>query len=258
MEKKISWSDSLRITIYDMQKNIARILDILIRDYKVDLVAIEGKEDGTLTINFSTMSCLSNEDTIFFPIENNSVVADLEPEGSDRTADNRSGKYERIGLFKIMFNFMYYPMLDIPWQFKKHLFCLFGEVIRDHLSPIFFFTVAPDILPDLRDFSSDSRNSEFNASISSSISTIVSLSNIKPSVCPFLFTRRIMPFNENGNLDALDRSKNTIFSSANPFNNGAIIFPPSAPYESKYNTLVSELSSIRLRQDFIVYEEDSI
>lgn len=197
-------------------------------------------------VHFSAMADFGNKYICGLPVKDYSVVSGLKTIGWDRTAYNAFGKNQRIWLSEIVLKLMYNPLLDILWQLAKHAFALAGKVVGNHLRPSLFLTSLPETRPDLRDASSEARNSGEEASISSSISSMAFVSNSRPSVRPFLSTMRTMPFKANGNFAASDASNRTIFSSDKPFNSGGNIFSP--PVCIKYNTLfltLSRLFSIR-------------
>ncbi|MBU1366344.1 MAG: hypothetical protein KJ711_00835, partial [Candidatus Omnitrophica bacterium] len=186
------------------------------------------RDKGLGSINFPAMTDFGNEDIIDFPIEDYPIASNLETIGINRTADYAFGKNQGIRLTKIMLNFKDYSILDIFRQLQEHSFGLGSKIVGNHLSPSLFFTSLLETLPDLRDSSREERNLGSEASISSSISSMVSLSKTNPRVLPLLSTKRTIPVNEKGNFAACDGFSRTTFSSDNPFSNDGTIFSP--PY----------------------------
>ena len=102
------------------------------------------------------------------------------------------------------------------------------------LHPSLFGTSIPETRPDWRDSSREARNAGLEASSSSSISSIVSLSKTKPNVFPLRSTKRTMPFSIKPNFEISNGFKSTIFSSDKLFKSGTSMTLP--PTEHKYTT----------------------
>ncbi|MBU4590562.1 MAG: hypothetical protein KKG01_06525, partial [Candidatus Omnitrophica bacterium] len=184
------------------------------------------KDEVCSSVDFSAVANPGNQDAIAFPIKHNSIITDLESIRGEGVTGQTFGKIQRIGTHQVEFQLFDNPASDIFGKFKKFSFSKIGKIITNHLRPAFFLTALPGTLPDLRDALSEARKSGLVASISSSSSSRVCLSNTNASVLPFLSTTRTIPSNGNSDLNALGDSKKTIFSSANPFNRDITIFSP--------------------------------
>ncbi len=198
------------------------------------------KDDVMSSINFSAMAGSYNQNVSVFPVKDNSIVSNLESIREMNVGSQPFCKGERVRAIKIELYLFNNSSLDIFGKFQEFFFSKFCKVVANHASPAFFLTSLPETMPDLRDFSSEARNSGLDASNSSPSSSRVCLSNTNPNVSPFLLTTRTTLCKGNKSLNVLEFSKRTIFS----FNKGITIFLPPFDFLKKVYHSYGNLSSM--------------
>ncbi|OGX04962.1 MAG: hypothetical protein A3G87_06255 [Omnitrophica bacterium RIFCSPLOWO2_12_FULL_50_11] len=225
---------------------------IKVSELKVgDQIAVP-KDQELSAINVTPVADFRDQDTVSFPVKDRAVDTDLETIRRNGAPLDALRKDKRIGLGEIVLDFHKNSLLDIWRKFQEHALGMAGEIIGDHFMPRFFLTSFPEIRPERRDASREAKNSGLDASMSSWISSITSLSKTSPSVLPFPSTRRTIPLNKKANFETWSGFKRTIFSSVRPLSNGAVIFSP--PNRQKYITDRAGLRKVGLSGFFSVPE----
>lgn len=198
------------------------------------------KDNVMSSINFSAMAGSYNQNVSVFPVKDNSIVSNLESIREMNVGSQPFCKGERVRAIEIELYLFNNSSLDIFGKFQEFFFSKFCKVVANRASPAFFLTSLPETMPDLRDFSSEARNSGLDASNSSPSSSSVCLSNTNPNVSPFLLTTRTTLCKGNKSLNVLEFSKRTIFS----FNKGITIFLPPFDFLKKVYHSYGNLSSM--------------